>query len=429
MNKELKSKAASVLFFFVIVISCSFIFSVETYAEETYHIRLIADVYNFDGDVIYSEVLDEKDINQSDEKKYYCYYPVTICNGRYYNGNTSTLLIGEFDSAESLYPYMLCFQSPTESKDFRIKYTMQPICMTWNNVYISLTEEEINSKYGSVERFLGKVDASDTFEGNQYYSYETNTHNLKYGESYTINPKAKVGYKIYSGDTEGISLAYPTISNDKLNQELNGEISEEYHGFYNGGGTSSNDDPYTVWVKEKNPQLIQGTYTYKKTIGDKSFFLDSKATTALSYSSSNKKVAIVNSKGKVTIKGTGTTTITVNAQETEKYKKATKKITVKVGKLKSTTLSSVKKSGSKKLKVTWKKYADADGYEVQFATKKNFSKSATKSLRVKKAKTTTLTIKKLKSKRTYYVRVRTYKKVNGKIYFSNWTKVKSQKTR
>ena len=428
MNKEIESRVASVFFLFVIVTGCFFIFSVNTHAEETYHIRLIADVYNFDGDLIYSKVLDEKGINQSDENKYYCYYPVTICNGGYYNGNTSSLFIGTFDRAESLYSHMLCFQSPTESKDFRIKYTMQPIYMTWNNVYISLTEEEINSKYGSVERFLGKVDASSSFEGRQYYSYEENSHYLKYGESYTINPKEKVSYKIYSGNTEGIALTYPTISNDKLSQELNGEITKEYGGFYNGGGTSS-DYPCTVWVKDEEPQTIRGTSSYKKTIGDKSFFLDSKATTALSYSSSNKKVAIVNSKGKVTIKGTGTTTITVNAQETEKYKKATKKIIVKVGKLKSTTLSSVKKSGSKKLKVTWKKYADADGYEVQFATKKNFSKSATKSLRVKKAKTTTLTIKKLKSKRTYYVRVRTYKKVNGKIYFSNWTKVKSQKTR
>ena len=176
-------------------------------------------------------------------------------------------------------------------------------------------------------------------------------------------------------------------------------------------------------------QTISGTSTYKKTVGDKAFTLNAKGKTALSYSSSNKKVATANDKGKVTIKGTGTTTITVTAKATDKYQKATKKITVKVGKLKSTTLSSVKKSGSKKLKVAWKKYSNADGYEVQYATKKDFSKSATKSLKVKKAKTTTTTIKKLKAKRTYYVRVRTYKKVNGKTYYSNWSKVKSQKTK
>ena len=42
-------------------------------------------------------------------------------------------------------------------------------------------------------------------------------------------------------------------------------------------------------------------------------------------------------------------------------------------------------------------------------------------------KTTSYTIKKLKKKKTYYVRIRTYKKVSGKTYYSGWSSVKKVK--
>lgn len=59
---------------------------------------------------------------------------------------------------------------------------------------------------------------------------------------------------------------------------------------------------------------------------------------------------------------------------------------------------------------------------------KKFKKN-NKSVTVTKQKTTKATVKKLKSKKKYYVRVRTYKKVNGKKIYSSWSKVKSVKTK
>lgn len=89
-----------------------------------------------------------------------------------------------------------------------------------------------------------------------------------------------------------------------------------------------------------------------------------------------------------------------------------KKVTV--AKVKSLKLASKKK---KQLKVSWKKASGISGYQIQYSTKKNF-KSA-KTVVVKKTKTS-YTIKKLKSKKKYYVRIRAYKTVSGKKYYSSW---------
>ena len=67
------------------------------------------------------------------------------------------------------------------------------------------------------------------------------------------------------------------------------------------------------------------------------------------------------------------------------------------------------------------------GYQVQYSLKKNFSSK--KTVTVSKAATTKVVIKKLKSKKTYYVRIRAYKKVKGKKYYSAWSKAKTVKVK
>ena len=69
--------------------------------------------------------------------------------------------------------------------------------------------------------------------------------------------------------------------------------------------------------------------------------------------------------------------------------------------------------------------ASVSGYEIQLATDKKFKKNK-KTVTIKKQKTT---VKKLKAKKKYYVRVRTYKIVNGKKVYSSWSKIKSVKTK
>ena len=95
--------------------------------------------------------------------------------------------------------------------------------------------------------------------------------------------------------------------------------------------------------------------------------------------------------------------------------------------MKQAKLNSLKvKSGAKKkISASWKKVKKAKGYEVQVSAKKNFKKVIFK----KDLNKTKLTIKNknIKSKKTYYVRVRAYaayKDANNKTVkvYSKWNK-------
>ena len=103
--------------------------------------------------------------------------------------------------------------------------------------------------------------------------------------------------------------------------------------------------------------------------------------------------------------------------------KATKKASNK-NKPKKTKIKSVKgkKNG---FKITWKKVSGVKGYQIKYSTNKYFFESLTKSKNVKKAKTTSATVKDLRKGKTYFVKVRTYKIVKGKKVYSNWSKVKT----
>lgn len=114
------------------------------------------------------------------------------------------------------------------------------------------------------------------------------------------------------------------------------------------------------------------------------------------------------------------TTTTTKATTTAK---ATKKASNK-NKPKKTKIKSVKgkKNG---FKITWKKVSGVKGYQIKYSTNKYFFESLTKSKNVKKAKTTSATVKNLRKGKTYFVKVRTYKIVKGKKVYSDWSKVKT----
>ena len=96
--------------------------------------------------------------------------------------------------------------------------------------------------------------------------------------------------------------------------------------------------------------------------------------------------------------------------------------TVKVPKVK--IKKATKKRSAKKLKVTLKTAKGVKGYQVMISTSKKFKKAKVKNY--KKAK---FTIKKLKANKKYFIRVRAYKVVNGKVYYGKWSnrKVKFKK--
>ena len=94
---------------------------------------------------------------------------------------------------------------------------------------------------------------------------------------------------------------------------------------------------------------------------------------------------------------------------------------------KGTSLSKLT-SKSKGFKIKWKKQeVQTSGYQIQYATKSSFSNKRTKTITSRTK--TTITLKNLKAKKKYYVRIRTYKMVSGKKLYSAWSGVKKVKTR
>lgn len=76
-------------------------------------------------------------------------------------------------------------------------------------------------------------------------------------------------------------------------------------------------------------------------------------------------------------------------------------------------------SKSKAFTLKWKKNSKATGYIIEYSTSSRF-KSA-KKVTIKKNSTVSKTVKSLKNKK-YYVRIKAYKRYNGKTYYSSWVK-------
>ena len=125
--------------------------------------------------------------------------------------------------------------------------------------------------------------------------------------------------------------------------------------------------------------------------------------------------------------GSYTVTITGKGNYTG-VTKATYNITPK-----GTSLKTPKKA-KKAITVKWKRQAAKmsksriTGYQIQLATDKKFTKNR-KTVNVKGYKKVSRKVKRLKAKKKYYIRIRTYKTVSGKNYYSGWSKVKTAKTR
>lgn len=147
----------------------------------------------------------------------------------------------------------------------------------------------------------------------------------------------------------------------------------------------------------------------------------------LTHKSSNKKVATVNSKGTVTFKGIGAATITTTQAATSYYAKSSATYTLKI--VPDTPKVKTVKAGKGSLRISWQRLSakQSSGYEIRCATTKSMKKAVKKT--VKGAKKSSLKVSKLKKGKKYYVQVRAYKKVGGKMYYSSWSKAKTVKTK
>ena len=76
--------------------------------------------------------------------------------------------------------------------------------------------------------------------------------------------------------------------------------------------------------------------------------------------------------------------------------------------------------------IDWAQKGSATGYDVEYATNSKFT--GAKKTTITNNKTDKTTVSKLSANKTYYVRVRSYTNVNGKVYYGAWSDVKSIKT-
>ena len=121
----------------------------------------------------------------------------------------------------------------------------------------------------------------------------------------------------------------------------------------------------------------------------------------------------------VKIIGTGDQSGTIN--KTYYSGTVTKTFTIKPKKPAGFTLSSPK---TRTMKITLKETEGISGYEIKYSTSKKFTAKTSNVISTKK---TTKSLTGLQKGKTYYVKVRTYKTSDGKIYYSEYSAVKSIK--
>ncbi len=171
-------------------------------------------------------------------------------------------------------------------------------------------------------------------------------------------------------------------------------------------------DAVAAVVRDKNITEQDVVDGYAKAIEDAIAGLQAKQTSSKTTSKTTNTTA----------KTTKATKATRSADAVKKDKSAAKKA-MKQAKITKLTV----KSKAKKINATWNKVKKAKGYEVQVSTNKKFKKSKIIFKKLTTKKKLTIKNKKIKSKKTYYVRVRayaTYKDTNNVVQkvYSAWNK-------
>lgn len=110
--------------------------------------------------------------------------------------------------------------------------------------------------------------------------------------------------------------------------------------------------------------------------------------------------------------------------EGKNYTTASKRVTITVRPL-AVKIRKVSNKAPRTLAFLWSKNGSVDGYQVQYSTTSKFTKS--KKVLLKGSSVTKYSITGLTKGKTYYVRVRAYKTVNGTKIPSAWSTAVSAK--
>lgn len=251
------------------------------------------------------------------------------------------------------------------------------------------------------------------------------------------NIEYKIDYNLGGGNVTGNPTSYTA---DSLPITLKNPIRSGYT-FTGWTGSNGNTPQKTVTVVKGNTGNKSYTANWSEKQSAKANIKSAKISlkkTSYVYDGKKKQPSVTLKVGlkvlkngtdyKVTYKNNqkvGTASMIING--TGKYTgKVTKKFKI-VPKGTSVSKVTVKSKG---FAVSWKKQAKStDGYQLQYSISKKFTKKTTVTKIVKKSSKTKLGVKKCKAKKKYYIRVRTYKMVKGKKYYSRWSRVKAITTK
>ena len=214
-----------------------------------------------------------------------------------------------------------------------------------------------------------------------------------------------IDYKIagYSNNLRAGTASVKIIGTD----DQSGTINKTY---YSGTVTKTFKINPKSLASAKISGISEKTYTGKAIKPEPTVKLDSKTLTkGLDYTLSYKNN-----------KAVGKATVTVTGKSNYKGS-VSKTFTIKPKKPAGFTLSSPK---TRTMKITLKETEGISGYEIKYSTSKKFTAKTSNVISTKK---TTKSLTGLQKGKTYYVKVRTYKTSDGKIYYSEYSAVKSIK--
>lgn len=175
-------------------------------------------------------------------------------------------------------------------------------------------------------------------------------------------------------------------------------------------------------VKKVSRISISGNkkVTVGQTLSLKAKVAPSNATNkAVQWTSSNKKIATVSSKGIVRVKMPGKVTIQAKAKDGSGV---SKKVTVIV--LPRKMAAPQIRTTRGKMKLSYVRQSGVTGYQLIYSSRKDFSNYQLITIG-KNSKS--VTVSGLVSGKTYYARVRSYVKIGTKKYYGSWSGLKSIK--
>ena len=344
---------------------------------------------------------------------------LTVSNvSRNYSNNNQTFNLNVKQSGNSTLNYTS--NNKNMSVDNKGNVTIKK--GTTGSAIITVTANENNVYKKAVKTLLVTINKIDNkvIAGNIVKNYSKNS------QTFYVNAKQNGNAALtYSSNNKNITVdknGKVTVSKGYVGNAVI-TITANENGGYKKASTTIN-----VIVNKVNNTISAGNFTKTYSTKNQTFKINAKQTgdAKLTYKSNNKNVT-VDKNGKVTVKKkfVGSATITITSSSTKGYNSSSKKITVTVNpsKVNISKLTNVK---SKKMTIKWKRNSAVSGYQIEYSTDKNF-KSGVKTVTISKNSTTSKTITKLSKNKKYYVRIRTYKTVSGKKYYSSWSSVKNVK--